>query len=89
MLLPVAAASTTISVWAYRDANYAGDNPILEVLEIPGYADQSDTQTGAASEWEQLSCTIVPTATGWCRVRLRSRDTSAVGKCYFDDVAVA
>lgn len=88
MLIPVSATSTVISVYAYRDANYAGDNPILEVLEVPGYADQNDTQAGAASAWEELSCTIVPTAAGWCRVRLRSRDTSATGKCYFDDLTV-
>lgn len=89
MLVPVSAASTTVSVYAYRDADYAGDNPILEVLNIPGYADQSDAQTGDAAEWEQLSVTFEPTAAGWCRVRLRSRDTSATGKCYFDDVTVA
>jgi len=89
MLVPVDATSTTVSVWVYRDTDYSGDNPILEVLNIPGYADQSDAQSGGAGEWEQLSCTIVPTVAGWCRVRLRSRDTSGVGKCYFDDIAVA
>lgn len=86
---PVDAEETTISVYARKDSNYAGDPPILEVLNIPGVADQSDAMSGAADNWEQLSVTFTPTAPGWVRVRLRSRDNSTNGKCFFDDLAVS
>jgi len=88
MHLPVDAALTTVSVYARYDGNYTGNLPKLEVLEIPGVADQSDIQTGAAGAWEALSCAFTPTSAGYVRVRLLSQDTSADGECYFDDLAV-
>lgn len=87
-LRPVDASETTISVYARFDSNYSGDLPVLEVLNIPGVADQSDAMSGSADEWEQLSVTFTPSAAGWVRVRLRSRDNSTNGKCFFDDLAV-
>jgi hypothetical protein len=87
--VPVSAAETTISVYAYKDANYTGDAPIMEIYNIPGVADQSDAMAGAAESWEQLACTFTPTAAGLVRVRLRSRDTSATGECFFDDLEVS
>jgi len=84
-----AGTSLTVSVYGRRDANYTGDAPILELSHIPGVADQSDPMIGGANVWEQLSVTATPTADGWIRVRLRSRDTSATGLAYFDTYEVA
>lgn len=87
LFVPVNAEETTISVYARKDSNYTGDAPLLEVYNIPGVADQSDAMAGAADTWEELSCTFTPTAAGMVRVRLRSRDTSATGEAFFDDLA--
>lgn len=81
----VDASSTTISVYARYDSNYTGTKPTLQILNIPGVADQSDTVSGAADTWEQLTCTFTPMATGFVRVRISSNDTSATGKAVFDD----
>lgn len=89
MLVPVSAASTTVSVYGRYDGNYSGDLPLLEVLNIPGVVDQSDAMTGAADTWEQLSTTFTPTESGFVRVRLRSRCESYDGKCFFDDLTVS
>ena len=84
---PVAASSTTITAYARFDSNYAGSKPKMEVFNIPGTADQSDTMTSGANTDEQLSINFTPTSAGWVRVRLSSQDVSTTGKCYFDDVA--
>jgi hypothetical protein len=82
----VNAASTTITVYCRKDGNYTGTAPKLEVVNIPGVADQSDSLSVAAGNWEQLSVTFTPTSAGWVRIRLWSYDTSATGKCFFDDL---
>lgn len=87
--VPVDAVETTISVWSRYDSNYSGDLPILEVFNIPGVADQSDAMTEPADTEEQLSVVFTPSAAGIARVRLRSRDNSLGGKCFFDDLAVS
>ena len=89
MIRPVAAAETTVSVYAQYDGNYTGTLPTLQVLEIPGVADQSDVQTGASGSFEQLSCVFTPDSAGFVRIRLISYDTSADGECYFDDLTVS
>jgi hypothetical protein len=90
MLLPVDAVATTVSVYGRYDSNYTGNLPQLWVMEIPGVGgDQVDTMTGAADNWEQLSCTFTPAIAGFVRVRLYSRDTSATGITFFDDLAVS
>ena len=90
MLVPVAAQSTTITVYARKDGNYAGaTEPQLHVYNIPGVADKTDALTVAAGNWEQLtSGAFTPTAAGVCRVRLQSSDTSVDGICFFDDLVV-
>jgi len=75
-------------VYARRDANYSGSPPKLQVLNIPGQADQETAMTAGANTWEQLSVVINPTMDGFVRVRLVSQDASANGECYFDDLAV-
>jgi hypothetical protein len=86
---PVNAASTTITVYCRKDANYTGTAPKMEVVNIPGVADQSDSLSVAHSNWEQLSVNFTPTSAGIVRVRLWSYDTSATGKCFFDDLVVS
>lgn len=88
-LRAVDAVSTTISVQARKDANYSGDAPKLLVSNIDGVADQSDTLSVAAGNWEQLSVTFTPTAAGWVRVQLWGYDVSDDGYCFFDDLAVS
>lgn len=83
---PVDASSTTISTYAQYDSNYVGNKPKLEVFNIPGVADQSDTMSGSTNTWEQLSITFTPSAAGVVRVRISSQDASTNGKCFFDDM---
>lgn len=85
--IPVAASSTTISVYGRFDANYVGSKPKMEVFNIPGVADQSAIMTGSSGSWEQLTETFTPTSAGVVRVRLSSQDTSVSGKAFFDDLS--
>lgn len=88
-LVPVAAQSTTITVYGRYDSNYTGSLPKMDVLNIPGVADKTDTMAGAANAWEQLtSGAFTPTSAGVCRVRVSSQDTSATGQSFFDDLVV-
>lgn len=86
IFVAVDAENTTISVQARYDSNYSGDLPMLEVFNVPGVADQSDTMTEAADTWEMLTCVFTPTEKGTVRVRLRSRDNSTNGKAFFDNL---
>lgn len=85
--IAVAAVSTTISVWARYDANYAGTLPQLQLLangEI-GVAAANATCVGAAGSFEQLQLTFTPTAAGKVKVRFASLSTAAAGLAFFDD----
>lgn len=85
--VPVDAAYTVITAYARYDSGYTGGNlPVLEILDIPGVADQLVAMTAGADTWEQLSVNFTPSATGWVRVRLRSRDTGD-GNTFFDLLA--
>lgn len=86
--IPVGAQSTTISIYGRYDATYSGSLPDILVYNIPGVADQSDVQTGGSGAWEELTATFTPTSAGVVQLRIRSRDTSAAGKCFFDDLTV-
>jgi hypothetical protein len=88
VLIPVAATSTTVSVYGRYDSNHSGSLPQLQVLDIPGVADQTDTMVAAANTWEELTATFTPTASGIARVRMVCRDTSSTGKVFFDDLTV-
>lgn len=84
-LVPVLAQSTTITVRARYDSNYTGSLPKMEVLNIPGVADKSDTMVAAANTWETLtSGAFTPTSDGVVRVRFTSQDTSDTGRAFFD-----
>lgn len=86
---PVNAASTAVTVYCRKDANYTGTEPKLEVVNIPCVADQSDSLSVASGNWEQLSVNFTPTSAGIVRIRLWSYDTSSNGKCIFDDLVVS
>lgn len=92
--VPVSAASTTITARGRFDGNYATavNKPKLEVFNIPGVANQSDTMTSASGVWETLSVNFTPTAAGIVRVRISGFDVSTAavnGKAFFDNIAVS
>jgi hypothetical protein len=88
ILLPVKAFSYTVTVYGQFDATYTGTLPQLQILNIPGVADQTTTMTVGSGTWEALIATFTPTSQGIARMRLISNDTSAGGECFFDDLTV-
>lgn len=88
--LPVAAVSTTISVYVRWDATYAGTKPRMQVLNGTenGVATATATATGSSGSWEQLSLNFTPTSAGIVTVRFLSSDTNGAGHMYVDDFEV-
>jgi hypothetical protein len=89
--IPVAAASTTVTVYARYDSAYgAGTLPRMRVLANSecGVVEATATAVGAANAWEQLSLNFTPTATGVVTVRFMS-DGDGDGSAFFDYFAVA
>lgn len=89
--VPVANESTTISVYVYREANYAGTNPRM-IIKQPGQADDVTTDAAAASQWNQLSTTLTPAAIPpYVVVELQSLNTAAAGNydTFFDTLVVS
>lgn len=88
-LIPVAAASTTVTVEAQFDASYTGTLPQLLLMNAPGLGEGTpDTVTTGSGTWDTLSINFTPTGDGIARVRIKSNDTSAAGECFFDTLAV-
>jgi len=89
--LPVAASSTTVTVYVRWDATYAGTKPKMQVLNgtEAGVADATATATGSSGAWEQLSLNFTPTSAGIVTIRLLSSDTNGGGKMFADDFSVA
>jgi len=88
--VPVTARSTTISVYVYREANYAGTLPQM-VIKQPGQADRTTTDIGAAGGGNLLTDAFTPAALpGYVIVELVSRNTAVAGNyaIYFDDLLV-
>jgi hypothetical protein len=88
--VPVANESTTISVYVYREANYAGNLPQMLVKQ-PGQADDITTDVGAAGTWNLLTTTLTPAADpSYIVVELISRNTAAAlaYETFFDDLVV-
>lgn len=87
--VPVASESTTISVYVYREANYAGNNPQM-IVKQPGQADDVTTDAAAASQWNELTTTLTPAAEPpYVVVELVSRNTNGANdKVFFDDLTV-
>ena len=91
MWVPHSGAEITISVYCYREANYAGTNPRM-VIKQPGQSDRTTTDTGAAGAWNQLTDTFTPAADPeYVVVELQSLNTAAAGNyaAYFDDLSVS
>lgn len=89
--VPVTDTSTTITVYVYREANYAGLLPQM-IIKQPCVADRVTTDVAAASQWNQLSDTFVPDAdTTYVVVELVSRNTQNVGAfdVFFDTLVVS
>jgi hypothetical protein len=88
---PVDNVSTTISIYARYDSNYAGTLPQMRIVNSQecGVSDATDTVTGSANNWEQLSLSFTPTSRGIVTIRLQSNCTSVNGNCYFDDFSVS
>lgn len=87
-LIPVDAASTTITVKTRYDANHGTTNKPQAILlangEI-GVTTETKTATAAADTWDTLTFTAqTPTAKGVVTVRLVSRSDTPYGRCYFD-----
>jgi hypothetical protein len=87
--IPVAASAKTLTVQARIDSSYTGPFPRVQVLNIPGVANQEDVHDGTANAWDALTCSFTPTSPGVVRVRIESRDTSAAGLCYFDSLDIS
>lgn len=88
--VPVEASSTTIRVYVYREANYAGLLPQM-IIKQPGVADRITTDVGAAGGWNLLTDTFVPQAIPpYVVVELVSRNTNgAADEVFFDDLDVS
>lgn len=93
VLVPVDAASTTISIRARYDATHAATNKPQAIIDANGeigVTTETKTMTSAADTWETLTFAAqTPTAKGWVTVRLVSRADGATGKAFFDTLAVA
>jgi len=90
MRVPTSASEITIAVKVYREADYAGTLPQL-VVRQPGQADETDTDTGDAEEWNTLSVTFTPDALPpWVDVFIRSNNTAAADDyaTYWDTLTV-
>ena len=91
MWVPVTDIETTISVYVYREANYAGNLPQM-IIKQPCVADRVTTDVAAVSQWNLLTDTFTPAATPpYVIVELVSRNT-AVALAYdvfFDDLQVS
>jgi len=91
--VPVTNTEITVSVYCYREADYAGTNPRL-VIKQPGQADRTTTDAAAASQWNELTDTFTPSAdTDYIIVCLQSLNTdtanAATNDCFFDDLTVS
>jgi len=90
MRVPTSASEITIAVKVYREADYAGTLPQL-IVRQPGQADETDTDTGDAEEWNTLSVTFTPDALPpWVDVFIRSNNTAAADDyaTYWDTLTV-
>ena len=88
--VPVDGSEITVSVYCYREANYAGTNPRL-IVKQPGQANDTTADAAAASQWNELTTTLTPSATPpYVVVELQSLNTAAAGNyaAYFDDLTV-
>lgn len=88
--VPVDAVSTTLGVYTRFNSSYTGTKPQLKVLNgiESGVSDATDTATGSADTWEELSLNFTPTRSGVVTVRFQSNSTAAAGATFWDDFSV-
>jgi hypothetical protein len=88
LLIPVNAASTSITLRARYDTNHAATNKPQAILQANGeigVATETKTMTAAVDTWETLTfSTFTPSARGFVTVRLISRSAAGNGIAYFD-----
>ena len=87
--VPVDGSEVTISVQAQREANYAGTLPTM-IVRQPGQSDRVTTDTGAVSQWNELTDTFTPGSGDYVVVILRSLNTATSGSygTFFDALTV-
>jgi hypothetical protein len=86
----VSGESTTFSVYCYRESDYSGTNPQLEIFQ-PGQSKTTVTDAGSASTWNLLSTTITPAGDPeYLIVELISNNIGITGSyaTYFDNLSV-
>jgi len=87
-LVPVAATSTSLTIYTRVDANYGTTNPpVFEVDAEPQYgvAYASATASSSTGSWHQIAISsFTPTSAGWVKVRVRAKPDAANGICYID-----
>ena len=91
MWVPVDGTEITVSVYCYREDDYAGTLPRM-VIKQPGQANRTTTDVGASEAWNQLTDTFTPSATPpYIVVELQSSNTAVAGDyaAYFDDLDVS
>jgi hypothetical protein len=91
MRVPITAVSTVISLYVYREADYAGSLPQM-IIRQPGQADRITTDAGSASAWNQLSDTFTPASLPpYVDLFIRSRNTAVAGSysVYYDTLSVS
>lgn len=89
--MPTDGSEITVSVYARREANYAGTNPSM-IIKQPGQSDRTTTDAGSSGAWNQLTDTFTPASSPpWIDVELASLNTATSGSyaAYFDDLDVA
>ena len=91
--VPTDGTEITVSVYCYREADYAGTNPRM-VIKQPGQADRTTTDAAAASQWNELTDTFTPSSdTDYIVVCLQSLNTdtanAATNDAFFDDLTVS
>ena len=85
----LAAGSYTYTIYARYASAYTGTKPTLEIDVPEDGATYTDTMTGAADQWEQLSVGFTLTEGRTVVLRLRSYNTVQFGYAYFDDLEQA
>lgn len=94
LIVPVDASSCTFSIRCLYDTAYQGSvYPTLSVLanaEIGVTAQTVAAVGGSAGTWQTITlAAFTPTATGWVKVRIASRDAGGLSQVNFDTFAVA
>ena len=86
--VPVAATSTTLTIYTYVDSNYSTTTPpVFEVDAEPqiGVSAASSSATSTTGQWNQITIpAFTPTSAGWVKVRVRAVPAAANGICYID-----